>query len=136
MGLFRLLSDLSDGVGDYEFLDVPDGTYTIESSTLKAWGGLSMNDVQLARQYVTGQPPGNGLSGLHLQAADVDLTSTVNMNDVQFMRQKVTSQPPGFTSFWLFEEPNITVSGGSVTQDFDGICGGDTDGSYVPPAAE
>jgi hypothetical protein len=120
--------------GNYLFGFVPAGAYTLGGSTTKAWGGLSMNDVQLARQYVTGQPPGNALSGLHLEAGDVDLDGFVLMNDVQAMRQQFTSQPPGFAPFWIFDDPSVTV-GPSATQDFQAICGGDTDGSFVPPLA-
>jgi len=133
-GVVVVASDVSDGSGDYEFVDIPDGTYHIESSTLKAWGGLSMNDVQLARQHVVN--PLVTLTGLHFLAGDVDEDGFVLMNDVMAMWQEQTGGIPGFTHFWIFEEPIVIVSGASVTQDFEGICSGDTDGSYVPPAAE
>jgi hypothetical protein len=129
-----VFSDVTDANGDYNISSIDDGGYTLGSSTTKAWGGLSMNDVQLVRQYVTFQPPGNALTGMPLLAADVDQSATVNMNDVQFMRQKVTFQPPGFTAFWIFEEPTINVLNGVGTQSYQGICAGDTDGSYIPPA--
>jgi hypothetical protein len=132
-GVVEVASDDTDTNGDYNISDIDDGGYTLESTTLKSWGGLSMNDVQLARQYVTGQPPGNALSGLHLEAGDVDTDGFVLMNDVQAMRQEFTSQPPGFTHFWIFEEPGVTVTSGIGTQSYQGICAGDTDGSYVPP---
>jgi len=128
-------TDVSDASGDYNLSSMDDGNYTLESSTTKAWGGLSMNDVQFARQKVTNQPPGNGLTGLRLLAADVDQSGgAITMNDVQFMRQVVTSSPPGFAPFWIFEEPSVNVIGGVATQSYMGICGGDTDGSYIPPA--
>jgi hypothetical protein len=133
-GAVEVANDETDSNGDYNISSIDDGGYTLESTTTKTWGGLSMNDVQLTRQYVTGQPPGNGLTGLPLLAADVDLTTTVNMNDVQFMRQKVTGQSPGFTAFWIFEEPGVTVTSGVGSQSLQGICAGDTDQSYVPPA--
>jgi len=135
-GAIPVATDVSDGSGDYEFADVPDGSYHIESTTSKPTGGLSMNDVQFARQYVTNQPPGNSLSGLHLQAGDVSTDGNLFMNDVLAMWQEVTFNPPGFTPFWIFEEPTVIVSGASVTEDFQGISAGDTDGSYVPPVAE
>ena len=94
-----------------------------------------MNDVQFARQYVVNQPPGNTLSGLQLLSADVDQTGgAISMNDIQFMRQVVTASPPGFAPFWVFENPDVIVSGGNITVDYQGICAGDTDGSYTPPA--
>ncbi len=133
-GTVPLASDVSDINGDFNFPGIAPGNYHIESTTTKPWGGLSMNDVQFARQYVTNQPPGNGLSGLLLQAADVDISGLpINMNDVQFMRQKVIGQSPGFPEFWIFEEPSVIVTGGMGTQNFQGVCAGDTDGSYTPP---
>jgi hypothetical protein len=129
-----VFSDVTDANGDYNISSIDDGGYTLESSTLKTWGGLSMNDVQFTRQKVANQPPGNGLTGLQLLAGDVDQSGLpLNMNDVQFMRQKVAGQLPGFTPFWIFEEPGITVTNGIGTQSFKGICAGDTDASYVPP---
>jgi hypothetical protein len=128
-----LFSTSTDASGYYEFTGLVDGDYTIETSTTINWGGLTMNDVKYARQYVTNEAPGNGLTGLPLDAADVDQSMSVNMNDVQFMRQKVTAQTPGFTTFWIFEQPDVNVSGGNVTNDYQGICAGDTDQSYVPP---
>jgi hypothetical protein len=127
-------SDVTDGNGDFNISSIDDGGYTLLSTTTKAWGGLTMNDVQFVRQYVTGQPPGNGLSGLPLAAADVDQSTLINMNDVQFMRQKVTGQTPGFPDFWIFEEPGITVTNGVGSQSLQGICAGDADQSYTPPA--
>ncbi len=125
----------TDASGYYEFAGVLDGDYSLEAITTIDWGGLSMNDVQFARQYVTNQPPGNGLTGLPLLAADVDQSGgAITMNDVQFMRQVVTASPPGFTPFWIFETPGFTVAGDDLAVDFLGICAGDTDGSYIPPA--
>jgi len=125
----------TDATGYYEFTGIVDGDYTLETSTTIAWGGLSMNDVQFARQYVVNQPPGNTLSGLQLLSADVDQTGgAISMNDIQFMRQVVTASPPGFAPFWVFENPDVIVSGGNITVDYQGICAGDTDGSYTPPA--
>ena len=130
-----IFSTTSDASGYYEFTALLDGDYSLMTTTTIVWGGLSMNDVQFARQYVTNQAPGNGLTGLPLLSADVDQSGgAITMNDVQFMRQVVTATPPGFAEFWLFEEPAVNVGGGNVTQDIQGICAGDTDGSYTPPA--
>ncbi len=47
-------STVTDGNGYYEFTGIADGNYTINLSTTKPWGGLSMNDVQVVWQSVTG----------------------------------------------------------------------------------
>ncbi len=132
-----IFSTNTDASGYYEFTGLVDGDYSMGTSTTIDWGGLSMNDVQFARQYVVNQAPGNTLSGLHLEAADVDLSGgAITMNDVQFMRQVVTATPPGFAPFWLFSDPDVIVSGGNITVDIQGICAGDTDGSYTPSVSK
>jgi hypothetical protein len=59
------------------------------------------------------------------------------MADVLLMRQRVANNPAG-TVFvapdWIFETQDVTVSGGNVSNDYQGICSGDADGSYVPAA--
>ncbi len=129
-GVVEVASDVTDSNGDYNISDIDDGGYTLESTTVKAWGGLTMNDVQLARQHVV--DPLVTLTGMHYFAGDVDEDGYILMNDVMAMWQEQTGTPPGFVHFWIFEEPGVTVTSGVGTQSFQGICSGDTDGSYAP----
>ena len=130
-------STTTDGSGFYEFTGVPDGNYTLNISTTKPWGGLSMNDVQVLRQSVTGMIP--ALTGLDYLAGDVTWNTILAMDDVQLMRQVVTSNPPG-TTFnspdYIYIIPNFLVSGGDAMQDIPVICSGDVDHSYDPPSGK
>ena len=132
-GVIEVTSDVTDTNGDYNMSSMDDGSYSLENTTTKAWGGLSMNDVQLARQHVAGTNP---LTGLRLLAADVtwDDPHNVAMNDVQLMRQRVA----GTVSSWaapdyVFEPQSVTVTSGIGTKTYDGLCSGDVDGSFTPP---
>lgn len=133
-GVVPVTSDISDVSGDYNLSSMDDGSYTLENTTTKAWGGLSMNDVQLTRQHVAGTNP---LTGIFLLAADVtwDDPHNIAMNDVQLMRQRVA----GSVSSWaapdyVFETQNVTVTSGIGTKTYQGLCSGDIDSSFTPPA--
>jgi len=121
--------------GYYEFTDIADGNYTINLSTTKPWGGLSMNDVQIVWQAVTGVI--GALTDLDFLAGDVTWNTIMAMDDVQLMRQVVTANPPG-TTFnspdYIYIIPGFAVSGGNVVQDVPVICSGDVDHSFQPPA--
>jgi hypothetical protein len=126
-------STTSDANGYYEFNGIADGNYTIVPSTTKPWGGLTMNDVQLVRQHVSGG--GTTLTGLKFMAGDVNWDAALAMDDVLMMRQVVSGTPPGMTFVaddYICIEPAITVSGGNVNEDIPIICSGDADGSFVP----
>ncbi len=128
-----VLSTITDLDGYFMFNCVPDGIYVLGGSTTDDWGGLSMNDVQMARQHVT--TPGGTLTGMYVLAGDVDEDGFLLMNDVMAMWNEQTAAPPPATGFihqWFFDDPSVTVAP-SATQDFQAICAGDTDGSYVPP---
>ncbi|MCD4730644.1 MAG: hypothetical protein K8R74_08595, partial [Bacteroidales bacterium] len=114
-----------------------DGNYTINMATAKPWGGLSMNDVQVVWQSVTGVIA--PLTGLDYLAGDVTWNTILAMDDVQLMRQVVSNNPPG-TVFnspdYIYIIPDFAVSGGDVIQDIPVICSGDVDHSYQPSAGK
>jgi len=130
-------STTTDALGYYEFTGIADGNYTINMATAKPWGGLSMNDVQVVWQSVTGVIA--PLTGLDYLAGDVTWNTILAMDDVQLMRQVVSNNPPG-TVFnspdYIYIIPDFAVSGGDVIQDIPVICSGDVDHSYVPAAGK
>ena len=127
-------TDITGCAGDYDFFGLADGTYTVTGQDLnKPWGGLSMNDVQLARQHVAGTNP---LTGIAFLAADVtwDDPHNVAMNDVQLMRQRVAGTVTSFPApDYVFETFSVVISGADAVQDILTLCAGDVDGSYIPP---
>jgi len=131
-GVVEVASDITDSNGDYNISDIADGGYTLENTTTKTWGGLSMGDVQLARGHFLS----SSLTGLVLFACEVDGTAPVNMGDVQLMRQKFLD--PAGVSFgvpdYVFLPQSVTVTSGIGTVSYQGLCAGDPDASYTPPA--
>lgn len=122
----------TDLYGYYEFICLESGTYILDGSTNDDWGGLSMNDVQLARQHVAGVIT---LTGLKFLAADVNWDGAIAMLDVQTMRQRVAGTITSWTApDYIFENPSVGVPA-DATQNFQTICSGDVDGSYTPPPA-
>jgi hypothetical protein len=121
----------SDSTGFYNFNSVYHGTYTIEASTTKTWGGLNMVDASITRQkiaFLTEFTP------LQNQSADVNLSNSVNMIDVALMRQKIAflNPPQWLIPNYIFEKPTVIVNGENVTVNIKALCGGDVDGSWVP----
>ena len=129
-------STTTDANGYFEFNGIVDGYYILNITTTKPWGGLSMSDVQMTWQSVTGAGP--TLTGLDSMVGDVTWNFTVAMDDVQLMRQKVID-PIGTvfnSSDFIYFTPVFTVSGGDITEDIQVICSGDVDHSYEPPSGK
>jgi len=121
----------TDGSGHYEFTGIADGNYSINLSTAKPWGGLSMNDVSMARQHFLNLIT---LSGLYYDAADVSVNGIVDMEDMQQMRQKFLDPAVNWNApDYIYVVPAFVVSGGDVYQDVPVICSGDVDHSFEPP---
>jgi len=121
----------SDSTGFYNFNSVYHGTYTIEASTDKSWGGLNMIDASLTRQkiaFLTEFTP------LQTTAADVNLSNSVNMIDVALMRQKIAflNPPQWLIPNYIFEKPTVVVYGFDVTVNIKALCAGDVNGSFIP----
>lgn len=127
-------STITDGTGYFEFIDIADGYYSINFSTTKPWGGLSMNDVQLLWQHITETGP--ELVGLEFLAGDVNWDGSLLMDDLQLMRQRASNNPPGTVFLapdFLYEAPIFILLGNNVVEDITVICSSDVDNSYIPP---
>jgi len=121
----------TDATGSFRFT-VDNGTYTLDASTSKTWGGVNTTDALQARKASIGQIT---LSGLRFKAADVNNSSSITSTDALYIRKKgalsqvVTQWTIGE---WLFENPTVVINNENVTQLFKAICSGDTNGSYTP----
>lgn len=126
-------SDVTDANGNYSFPPVPNGTYTITSSTTKPWGGVNSTDaLKIMHHFIRI----DSLTGLALAAADVDASGYVNTTDAFRTAQRFAQLITYFNSGdWLFEVPVVVLNGDNfVTVDFMGICYGDVNRSHVPAA--
>lgn len=128
---------LTDLAGAFLFAGIADGGYNYVASTTKAVAGaFNIADAFVIRQYLsTGNPP---LNALQLFAGDVTGNGFTNIQDAFLMRQYLSSgpQPLWMGPAWKFTDPAITVSGATVTQDFDAVVSGDVNLSFTPPAGK
>ncbi len=145
----------STGNGNYQFLGVANGTYTVSLSSTKPWGGVTSADIILIQNHY--KPVGaTPLIGIKRLAADVYLNSSAASIDA-YDRDLVNSRrltpsvifpagdwvftrvgdisanpyPAGQISYAnsLGSTITLVVSGSAVNQDFRALCYGDVDAS-------
>ncbi len=122
---------VTDANGYYQFNNPAQGSYVLNGVCTKPWGSVNATDALLMLKHFTGSAP---LSGLRLEAADVDGTGYVNAADgLVAMKRFVNITNSFVTGDWAFENPMVDFAGANMVVDFKGICFGDVDGSYLPP---
>jgi protein associated with RNAse G/E len=141
------------GNGNYEFLGVANGTYTVHLSSPKPWGGVTSADIiAIQNHYKTPNPVLlNGIKRLAADVVDNSSSAIVILNDRTMVNNKRVN--PNGVSFatgnWVFAKTaeignngidyansigstiSITVLDGAVTQNFSALCYGDVDASYT-----
>jgi hypothetical protein len=126
--------DTTNTTGDYS-LKSTDGIFNLTVDCSKAWGGVALNDVIRIRQHLAFLLT---MTPLQATASDVNESGSVALNDVILIRQKLAFLPtPSWTApDWLFETAtvNIAIGDGVTTKNIKGLCAGDANGSYTPPA--
>jgi hypothetical protein len=127
-------SSLTNSSGYYLFDNVPPGNYTLDGKCSKLWGGVNSTDaLKIMRHFVHISL----LSGIRKTAADVDASNYINAIDAMTAMQRFVEQISSFPSGdWAFEKPALALSGGMTTVNFKGLCFGDVDGTYTPPAKQ
>ena len=117
--------------GYYNFSHVQNGNYTLEVSTDKSWGGVTALDVLVYKKHIAGI---STLSGIYLASGDVNGSGTLTALDILLIRKRIAGISDSFpTGDWLFNNGPVTINDSNVTNEFNGICFGDANGSYVPP---
>ncbi|MCX6272640.1 MAG: T9SS type A sorting domain-containing protein [Bacteroidetes bacterium] len=78
------------------------------------------------------------LSGLKLKAAEVDNSGFINATDALFTARRFVGMVNSFPSGdWTFNTSDINITQNEVvTHDFNGLCVGDVDGSFIPAARQ
>ncbi|MDO9254670.1 MAG: T9SS type A sorting domain-containing protein [Bacteroidales bacterium] len=125
----------TDLAGSFMFEPTLNGTYTLNPTTDKPWSGVNATDaIKIQRHYA-------GLEYLttpvSMLAADVNLSNSVNATDAINVKRRFSGLDPTFTrGDWTFANPTggdtIVINGSDVTQDFQGLCVGDVNGSGIP----
>ena len=120
---------LTNAQGYYLFRDIDTGTYTMNVTSHKPWGGVSAADVLLYRKHIANI---SSLSGIYLASGDVNGSGDLTAVDVLLIKKRIANIITTFpTGDWFFNNQPVTVNG-RVTYNFKGICYGDANGSYVP----
>jgi len=118
--------------GSFSMNNVVPGSYTLEASTTKPWGGVTASDALLAVRHATGAVL---QTGLRLVACDVNGNAAVNSGDALLINRRFSGSITTFSvGSWYFEQPAVTVTSGALTQNFSAICYGDVNASYSPVA--
>jgi hypothetical protein len=145
------LQTITDAAGHYEFNNLDLGTYTMEFSTLKAFGGINASDALGILRHFVQIPP--LLSGLNFICADVNGSGGIpNSTDALTVSRRFVNQIPAYTppytpspggKDWYFAKTNVVVppipattvnvtGTANQTIDIQALCGGDVNGSNVP----
>ena len=128
--------NMSSGkAGYYQFEDVPSGAeYQLRANYGGAWGGNNATDALLVELYVS-DPVTYPLTGLKLAVADVSNEGNISGLDALYIKSRVVGTISAYPSGdWKFDNPTFDIPFGTTefTQNTEGLCFGDVNGSYVP----
>ncbi len=125
-------STTTNGLGQFVFTNIPQGTYKLSSETTIPAGGINLTDSYMLMLYLLGF---NNLTPIQAIAADVDGNGQVTWNDYFTIIIGWFLQGYPFPSGdWQFIDEMVTFTGtlkdGSKT--ITGTSSGDLNGSYIP----
>ena len=121
--------------GQYSFVGKTSNTYTIGAVCTKPWGGVNSTDaIKVERHFVGAEPL---TVPVKLLAGDVNNTNYINATDASKIKRRFVGLENSFArGDWVFAKPTggdtVIVAGTNVVQDFQGLCVGDVNGSYIP----
>jgi hypothetical protein len=120
--------------GNYSFNNLFSGNYTLEPSTTKTWGGVTASDVLLYKKHIANI---SLLTGIFLASGDVNGSGSLTASDVLLVKKRIAALVSSFSvGDWLFNNAPVTINNGNVIQDFNGLCYGDANASYIPTSKE
>ena len=110
--------------------DLPYGTYTVSASSSKLWAGANATDALIVAGHFAGIQT---LSGLKLEAADVNNNGIANNTDALLILKRFTDNSVLFAKgSWIFESKTVTILGFILSVNIKGIAVGDVNGSDSP----
>ena len=133
-GINTVATTTTDVNGYYEF-NVPNGTYTIESSASNSAQYYSDWDDVMAIYNWSYSVPFANQNSLRELACDVNQDNSVDFTDVMAVYYKSFGvSTPDFTlQDFIFENPSIIVNSSAVSQNILGICSGNVLGTNASP---
>jgi hypothetical protein len=124
----------TDANGFYSFSNPVSGSYVLSALTTKPWGSVNATDALLIGKHFTEITL---LSGLKLDAADVNASNYVNSSDGLGVLKRFAALQNSFPAGdWMFNHPVVVIDGVNLVVDFKGICVGDVNASYTPPSVK
>jgi len=114
--------------GDFS-LSVPAGNYALRVLTQKPWNGGNATDALLMSRHFTGTTL---LSGLPLQASDVNASGSVNSSDALTLLRRFTTQVDTFAAGNWALSPSTAAAPVTGPLALRILAMGDVNGSYVP----
>ena len=117
----------TDVNGLYNYTGIGDGTFALTTTCSLPYTYVTdVGDLNVVINHVLG----NLLTGVYYLAGDVNGDTFVDVGDVNLMINNILGSASGYPgSDWVFEDQSANVNGGSVTQNYQGLMVGDTDGS-------
>ncbi len=125
------LKTITDANGQYFFINITPGTYTLTASRNDNWGGANSTDALLAVRYFENLV---SLDSLQLNAADVSNSGKVNSTDALMIAQRFVGIIHSFKKpDWVFTAPvTVTIKNTNVVQNIKALASGDINKSYMP----
>ncbi|MCX6269844.1 MAG: dockerin type I domain-containing protein [Bacteroidetes bacterium] len=119
--------------GEYSLTDIAEGSYTLSGRTTKPWGGVNASDALLVMKHFAGLA---FLTGLNIQAADVDKSGYINAADALNIARRYTGIINIFVAGdWVADKKNLSVpASGSMNGNLQALVVGDVNESYIPEA--
>ncbi|MFZ9968967.1 MAG: fibronectin type III domain-containing protein [Bacteroidia bacterium] len=119
--------------GAFSLTGLGNGAVVLTASTNKPWGGITATDALATTRHYQGI----GLvTGLNLDAADVNLSNLVNATDALMIINRFNGTRNNFPAGdWKFENKNYNLNFSEETTDLFGICLGDVNNSYAPSSS-
>ncbi|MEI6900904.1 MAG: SdrD B-like domain-containing protein, partial [Bacteroidota bacterium] len=120
----------TNSTGGYAFSGLQNGSYSIEPNTSKSWGGVTASDVLLFKKHIANV---SYLNGIFLASGDVNGSGGLTASDVLLIKKRIAYITNSFAvGDWLFNNNPVIINGSNVIQNFNGLCFGDANGSFIP----
>jgi flagellar hook assembly protein FlgD len=121
----------TDNSGSFNFINVPNGSYTLSASTSNSWSNNEINatDALWISQAYVGTRIFSAIQNL---AADVNLLGGVNNTDALLIVRRWAGLSNSFTSGdWVFTYPTVTVADSNLNLTVGALLTGDVNASSI-----
>ncbi|MCX6271697.1 MAG: T9SS type A sorting domain-containing protein [Bacteroidetes bacterium] len=126
---------LTDSTGHFIFTNLNNGNYHLVANPTKPWSSVNAADALMVLRHFVGILT---LTGITLQAGDVDLSGAVNSADALLIARRFVNMIQSFAAGnWVSENHTVTVNGdANIVDSIAVLCTGDVDRSYIPAIAK